>query len=129
MKTGLIVVGVIFLVVGVLLYFLPMQVFKADTTTMVDGNTDTRTSSARMAVPAAWSVASIVIGFILLIFGLVIPNPPLRSNPKKEAYERVVESKEQVESKEGTVVGDGNRHKIVRKRTEVHTSKKNDDFG
>jgi multisubunit Na+/H+ antiporter MnhG subunit len=126
MRTSLIIFGVIFLVIGVLLYFVPMQEIKADTTTTGNGNTDTRTSSARVTVPVEWAFASAIIGFVLLIFGLAIPNPiirspVIRSDSKKDSYEKVVETKEDIE------VGDGNKRKIVRERTETHKTRKNDD--
>lgn len=121
MRTSLIIFGVIFLVIGGLLYFVPMQEIKADTTTTGNGNIDTRTSSARVTVPIEWAFASAIIGFVLLIFGLVIPNPIIRSDSKKDSYEKVVESKENIE------VGDGNKRKIVRERTEKHRVRKDED--
>ena len=48
------------------------------------------------------------------IFGLVIPNSSIRSDSKKDSYDKVVESKENIE------IGDGNNRKIVRERTEKH---------
>jgi hypothetical protein len=121
MRTSLIIFGVIFLVIGGLLYLVPMQEIKADTTTTGNGNIDTRTSSARVTVPIEWAFASAIIGFVLLMFGLVIPNPITRSDSKKDSYEKVVESKENIE------VGDGNKRKIVRERTEKHRVRKDDD--
>src|SRR4030042_2712695 len=75
MRTSLIIFGVIFLVIGGLLYFVPMQQIKADTTTAGSGGADTRTSSASITVPVEWAYASAVIGFILLMLGLIIPGP------------------------------------------------------
>jgi hypothetical protein len=123
MRTGLIILGVIFLVVGALLYFVPMQQIKADTTTTDGGNTDTRTSSASVSVPVEWAYASGAIGLILFIIGLVIPSPNRRIDSKKDSYDTIVESKEDIE------VGDGNRRKIFRERSERHNSKrdKNDN--
>lgn len=74
MRTGLVVFGVIFLVIGGLLYFVPMQVFKADTTTVDNDSIDTYTSSAEITVPIGWAIASAIIGLILLVLGLAIPN-------------------------------------------------------
>lgn len=111
MRTSLIIFGVIFLVIGGLLYFVPVQQIKADTTTSGGGNVDTRTSSASITVPVGWAYASATIGFVLLIFGLAIPNP--RGKSKKDSYEKVVESKENIE------IGDRkNKRKIVREQTE-----------
>ena len=114
MRTSLIIFGVIFLVIGGLLYFVPIQKIKAYTTTIGNGNVDSRTSSARVTVPAEWAFASAIIGFVLLMLGLVIPNSALRSDSKKDSYEKVVESKENIE------FGDGNKRKIVRERIEKH---------
>jgi len=128
MRTSLIVFGVIFLVIGVLLYLVPMQQVSANTSTTGNGITDTRTSSARVTVPVEWAFASAVIGFLLMIFGLVIPNivvpRPIirsRSDSKNDSYEKTVESKEDIE------VGDGNKRKIIRERTEKRITRKDDD--
>ena len=123
MRTSLIVFGVIFLVVGVLLYFMPMQIFRADTTTAANGNIDSRTSSARVTVPVEWALASIIIGFIFLVLGLVVPGPLSRRDSRRnshnnDTYDKVIESKENME------VGDGNRRKIVREHIETHTTRK-----
>src|SRR3989344_6636865 len=120
MRASLIIFGVIFLVIGGLLYIVPMQEVKADTTTIGNGNVDSRTSSARITVPAEWAFASAIIGFVLLILGLVVPNPVIRSDSKKDSYEKIVESKEDIE------FGDGNKRKITRERTEKHVRKDSD---
>jgi len=73
MRASLIIFGVTFLVIGGLLYFMPMQEIKADTSTEGSGGADMRTSSASITVPVGWAYASAIIGFILLMFGLVIP--------------------------------------------------------
>jgi uncharacterized membrane protein len=116
MKTGLVIFGVIFLVIGGLLYFLPLQQVTADTTTTGSGTTDVRTSSARVTVPIEWSFGAAIIGFVLLILGLVIPDSSvsIRSDSRRDSYEKVVESKEDIDA------GDGNRRKIVREHTEKH---------
>ncbi|MDP2628946.1 MAG: hypothetical protein Q8P15_03555 [Nanoarchaeota archaeon] len=118
MRTSLIIFGVIFLVIGALLYFVPMQEFKANTTTTEGGDVDNRTSSANITIPIGYAYASGTIGFILLILGLAIPSPNRRSNSKKGSYDKVVESKENIE------VGDGNKHKIIRERSERHNSER-----
>ena len=121
MRTGLVVFGVIFLVIGGLLYFVPMQEIKAATTTTGNEEIDMRTSSARVTVPTEWAFASAIIGFVLLTLGLVIPDRIVRSDSKKDSYEKVVESREDIE------VGDGNKRKIVRERTERRMARKDDD--
>jgi len=122
--------GVIFLVIGGLLYLVPMQQISADTTTVGNGNTDVRTSSARVTVPVGWAFASLLIGIILLILGLAATGPiirTVRSEPKrvrdskKDSYEKVVESKEDTET------GEGNKRKVVRERTETHRVREDQD--
>ena len=121
MRTSLIIFGVIFLVIGIVLYLVPMQNFGANTTTTGNGNTDTRTSSASVTIPVEWAYGFAAIGFILLILGLVIPGPNKKSGSKKDSYDTVVESRENIE------IGDGNKRKIVKERTEMHKSKKDKD--
>lgn len=123
MKTSLIIFGVIFLVLAAVLYFVPMQEFKANTTTTGDGNVDNRISSANITIPIAYAYASAAIGLILLILGLAIPSSDRRGDSKKDSYDKVIESKENIE------LGNGNNRKIVRERTERHSSKgyKNDN--
>jgi len=75
MRASLIIFGVIFLVIGGMFYFVPIQHIKADTITTGNGETDIRTSSANVTVPIEWTYASAIIGFVLLIFGLAIPGP------------------------------------------------------
>jgi uncharacterized membrane protein len=126
MRTSLIIFGVIFLVVGVLLYFMPMQVLRADTTTAANGNVDSRTSSARVTVPVEWSLAAVIIGFVLLMLGLIVPSPLSRRDSRKDyhdkdSYDKVTTSKEDVD------VGDGNKRKVVREHIETHTSRKDNN--
>jgi hypothetical protein len=121
MKASLIIFGVIFLVVGGLLYFVPMQQISAGTTTTGNGGVDTRTSSARVTVPIEWAYASAIIGAVLLVLGLAIPSSSRRNNSKKDSYDTVVESKENIK------VGKGNKRKIVRERTEKHKIEEEDD--
>jgi beta-lactamase regulating signal transducer with metallopeptidase domain len=123
MRASLLIFGVIFLVLGGLFYFVPMQQIKADTTTTGGGVTDTRTSSANITVPVEWAYAFAIIGIILFILGLAVPSPirRIRDASKKDSYEKVVETKENIE------VGDGNKRKIVRERTETHKGRKDDD--
>ncbi len=118
MRTSLVIFGVIFLVIGVLLYLVPMQQIKADTTTTDGGNTDTRESSASVSVPVEWAYAAGIIGIVLLVIGLAVPSSSRRSDSKKDSYDTIVESKENIE------VGDGNKRKISRERTEKHNSRK-----
>jgi uncharacterized membrane protein len=121
MKASFVIFGVIFLVLGAVLYLVPMQEFEADTTTTDGENVATRTSYANITIPVIYTYASIVIGLILLIFGLMIPSS--NKNSKKDSYNKVVESKENIE------LGKGNNRKIVRERTERHSSRgdRNDD--
>jgi hypothetical protein len=69
MKITLIVFGVIFLILGGFLFFVPVQQVDVDTTS----GSDVRTSSASITVSVGWAYASLIIGFVLLILGLTIP--------------------------------------------------------
>ncbi len=69
MKITLIVFGVIFLILGGFLFFVPAQQIEVDTTS----GSDVRTSSASITVSVGWAYASLIIGFVLLILGLLIP--------------------------------------------------------
>ena len=117
MRTGLVVFGIIFLVIGALLYLVPGQEFRANTTTVGDGNVDSRTSSASVSVPVEWAYASMGIGLILLILGFVIPSTKVivREEPHDETH--VIQTKENIE------IGKGKNRKIVRERTERHVGK------
>ncbi len=116
MRISLIIFGVIFLVIGGLLYFVPMQEISADTTTSGGGDVDNRTSSARLSVPVEWAFTSAIIGLTLLILGFVIPGST-RNKSKKDSYDNVIESRENIK------IGKGNKRKIVRESTEHHRSR------
>lgn len=118
MRASLVIFGVIFLVLGGVLYFVPMQQLNANTTTSGGGSVDTRTSSASINIPVEWAYASAIIGFILLVLGLAIPESNRRRDSKKDSYDNVVETKEDIE------VGEGNERKIVRQRTERSNTRK-----
>ena len=124
MRASLLIFGVIFLVLGGLFYFVPMQQIRADTTTTGGGTTDTRTSSANITVPVEWAYAFAIIGFILFIFGLAIPSPVrirrVRDDSRRDSYEKVVETRKDVES------DDGNKHKTVIERKEKHRGRRGD---
>lgn len=123
MKASLIIFGVIFLVLGGLFYFIPLQQIYANTTSQGNGNVDNRTSSASVTIPVEWAYASAIIGFVLLVLGLVIPNPRLRikDDSRKDSYDTVVETKENIK------VGKGDKRKIVRERTEKRISRNDED--
>jgi len=97
MRTGLIIFGVIFLVIGGLLYLVPIQQIKAGTTTVGQGNVDTRTSSASLTVPTEWAYASAIIGLVLLMLGFAISNTTTRSNSKEDSYNEVADSRVNIE--------------------------------
>ncbi len=72
MRTGLIALGVIFLVIGIVLYIYPSQTFSTQTTT---GQSGPVSSSAMFQVPVEWAYAFAAIGVVFLFFGLVISSP------------------------------------------------------
>jgi hypothetical protein len=69
MRITLIIFGVIFLVLGGFLFFVPVQQVNVDTTS----GSDIRTSSASITVAVGWAYASAIVGFVLLILGLLVP--------------------------------------------------------
>lgn len=137
MRSGLFIFGMIFLAVGGLLYFIPMQRVSADTTTTGDGTIDIRTSSAGVTVPVEWAYTSLILGLFLTVAGLVAPSPKVRpivkntiiksdqrrnsrnnNNQRRSSYEKV-------ESKNQTSVGSGKNKKVIREHTEKHISRSN----
>ena len=77
MKTSMIVFGIIFLVIGALTYYIPMQEVSGGAT--VDGSTTN--TSANLIVPLGWSYAFLAIGGLLLLFGLIIPSGATKNVP------------------------------------------------
>ncbi|MEK6894116.1 MAG: hypothetical protein AABX10_01500, partial [Nanoarchaeota archaeon] len=74
MRIGLVILGVIFLVLGVVLYLYPSQTFSAQTNVAPSGQSNIVNSSAKFQVPVEWSYTLSIIGFIFLLFGSVIPS-------------------------------------------------------
>ena len=74
MRIGLIVFAIFFLVIGGFLYITPTQQFEAKTTVTGETGPDVRTSSAVVTVPQGWSLAAIIVGGLLLLFGLFLPD-------------------------------------------------------
>jgi hypothetical protein len=114
MKTGLVVFGIIFLVLGALLYLVPGQEFRANTTSVGDGNVDTRTSSASVVIPVQWAYAIGIIGLLLFVIGLIAPGSQVvvKEVAKEGTYDVRTSTKENIE------VGRGKKRKIIRERTE-----------
>ena len=76
MRVSLIVLGIIFMVIGAVAYYIPTQTASASTTTIQEGGSvNARTSYATITVPQAWALASASIGAILFIFGVALPGP------------------------------------------------------
>ncbi|MBI4150568.1 hypothetical protein HY492_00415 [Candidatus Woesearchaeota archaeon] len=105
MKTGLIVSGVVFLVLGLVAYLLPTQTAAATITTVGDGDTDTRTSYTTYAIPWQFSLAFVAIGGVLFIIGAFIPDVTPESLD---------------ETKEKVVSGKGKQRKILREEHHIH---------
>src|SRR3989338_4540217 len=74
MRFGLIVLGIIFLVLGGVLYYYPSQSFSAQTDSSTTGTTSQTTTSAAFSIPVEWSYAMIIMGGLFLLLGLVIPS-------------------------------------------------------
>ena len=73
MRVSLIVFGAIFLILGAVLYYYPVQTLSAQTDTTGTGGSDVRSSSAVLSVPVGWSYASLALGAVLLLLGLIVP--------------------------------------------------------
>jgi hypothetical protein len=65
MRSGMITLGIILLVIGAIFYFMPTQSAAAGANGAVQ--------TATLSLPTPISVALMVIGFGLLILGLVVP--------------------------------------------------------
>jgi hypothetical protein len=111
MNTSLTVFGLVFLVLGGLLYVLPMQAFTAQTTTVGGATSDTRTSSTWVNIPVQWAYAVAIFGLLFFLLGLAIPS---QETIEKEAH--VVTTK-------NVETGRGKDHKVVREHTEKHVGK------
>jgi hypothetical protein len=108
MKTSLIIFGIIFLVLGGIFYLNPTQSASATTTTQpTTGAADVRTSTASIQVPAAVTLAMLLIGSILLILGFVLGNQGRRTRARSST---TVHSREQVDS------GNGRKQRSVSKK-------------
>ncbi len=115
MNTTLIVLGVVFLVIGGLLYFVPLQSIGAQTTTSQEGDTSTQRAFASVIIPPSWSMAIAVIGTLLLVIGLVIPAfASIRRERVVETPYSVIETKKDVQ------FGGGKKRRVMRERSERH---------
>jgi len=112
MKTGLIVFGVIFLVIGGLLYFMPTQTAQATTTTVGAATTDTRTSYASVSMPLPVTIAVLFIGLVLLVLGFALPSAQAPIKNRSESYS--------TETKDNLVTDDGIERKVSHERHTVH---------
>ncbi len=111
MKTGLIVIGIIFLVFGAIFYFMPTPSAGATTTIVTPDATNTKTSFASVIVPWQLTMALALIGFLLLLAGLILPDRSDRVRRDEDAKSTYVS-----QTKEYRETGDGRKHRIVRKR-------------
>src|SRR3989344_1441694 len=109
MRTGLIVFGVIFLVLGALLYFVPTP--SAGATVVLEQSA--RTWYASLAVPISITYAILAIGVILFILGLVLPGEVVVKTEKAAETPHIVKTKERIE-------GTGKNKKIVRETKEEY---------
>ena len=116
MKTGLIVLGVILLVFGGVLYFMPAQTAVAATTTIQSGSTDTKTSYASLFVPLQVTISLVIIGLVLFVLGLILPDP--HSFTKQELPETHI-----LKTREHIKTGNGNESDIVKERHEERLEK------
>lgn len=81
MRTSLIVLGVVFLVIGVILFIYPSQSFSVQTNVAPTGQSNPVSSSANFEVPVEWTYALSAIGLIFLFFGSLISSPEPKPVP------------------------------------------------
>ena len=74
MRFGLVVLGIIFLVIGGVLFYYPSQTFSAQTDSGPTGESNPVTSSAIFSVPVEWSYALLIMGGLFLLIGLLTPS-------------------------------------------------------
>ena len=121
MKTGLIVFGVIFFVIGGLFFFLPSQTAQATTTTVGETTTDTRTSYATVSIPLPVTYAVLLIGLILLVLGFATPSAP-RKLPAQTSD--VSESTTSEVTETGDEADGVKKRKVTHERHVQHTREK-----
>ncbi len=118
MRTGLITLGIIFLIAGAIFYFMPLQSAAATTTNSQNGDTSVRTSSASFYIPWPVTLAMLLIGAALLTLGFALPGPVVvkRVSPDDETYD--VSSTEEVDLDNGhkrTIVRENHVHRAQRR--------------
>src|SRR3989338_2773521 len=114
MRTGLLVLGVIFLVLGGVLYFIP-ELTAGATTAVVDAEgADTRTAYASVLVSWPIILATLLIGLVLFLLGLALPGDTRRD----ERHRTDEEGSHTVQTRERIVDDDGRR--VTRERREHH---------
>jgi uncharacterized membrane protein len=102
MRISFIFLGVLFIVLGMLLYLVPTQ---SAATTIDNPYTGQKTFYASLSLPWQWGMALGIFGFILLVLGLALPDVirvekyPAR-NPDPEEYTEI-HSKEQIDKGQG----------------------------
>jgi hypothetical protein len=99
MRTGLIIFGIILLLVGAGLYYVPALGGQSTTTTP----SSTSTSYASITVPIIVTYLILIAGAITLILGLLIPDPVRKTIIHEPTSDRVsdIETKEE-EDLDGT---------------------------
>ena len=122
MRTGLIAFGIIFLVLGIMAYFIPTQTTSATTTTVAPDRTDTRTSYTSFDIPWVVTNAVLIIGGILMLAGLIIPDPVVKVKENiivRPRVSRVVQKPHSTSydiHTEDKVVGRGQNKRVVHER-------------
>ncbi len=112
MRTGMIIFGVILLILGAVFYFVPTQSASAVTTTVNDGGVNTSSSSAAVSIPWALTLATSLIGAVLLILGLAFPGPYDRHTAAADSTHEV-EKRDHLDSQ-------GRKHTTVHERHVEH---------
>ena len=121
MRIGLIVAGIILLIIGSLLYYVPTDTGSVTKTTVQAGDVTTRTVYGTLLVPAVVSLAIALIGFALLVLGFAISAPYIEVRGAEAS--QVVESDDVEDSEESTEpmrMHEESKHRIIRHHHEKH---------
>ncbi len=109
MRTGLLAFGVIFLVFGAVLYFLPSPTAAATTTNVGTDGASTKTSYASVSMSWQLTLALALVGVILIVLGATLPEG--RVAPHVVRTERTAEHTETGKNGKRKTIDD--HHEVV----------------
>ncbi len=108
MKPGLLVIGIIVMVIGAVLYFLPSQAASGTATTFTNGVRTSSTAITNVVIPSALALGALALGFLLFALGILLPGTSVR----------IIESepREEIISQKRVDIDDDGSRKIIRER-------------